>query len=626
MKKIVKKSLTIALGVSISMFSFGKDRACRWTSQSSDSYDHLAESNSFVQDVPGYREPHKIVVNTSSGVSAEVNDGKCSLYEALLAAQLKTTVDTCQNTMEQYAPFELIVFRFFVPTTITPDRPIRIPTPEATARTSSYPSIVIDGGGIVTIDGSKIVQDLGANLLAIGRKVAPSIFMIGSGEGFSSIAPSIHQDCIDVWARFWPDNGGYNVYPDGAGPWTAHLPYAAAYTLKGLTIKNGSAMYGGAIYTDAAHLILAGMSFENNFALYGGAIARRSESGPWIDNWMFMPWNFERNYFVHYTTGRGLRIYDSSFAGNTALEGGGAIYNWKAGNHVEGMASLYIGGSSFVLNKSEQGPGGAILSENVAKGDGKNRFGASVEIHNSTFIDNMSASKMAKDDKGNNVLVSGGSAIATRGFESESNEVTLTHVTLADRGKKENVNNVLLFKANPNHFMGVYNTVLWDNNTTSLGCASPLSGYSNIAWPDKMGTCGVASVQNPLFSNSVTLRTVKQAPGDSVFGVDRFIPLILNETGVGYRIALAMLIPPDNSPLRDAGNPAFCGESEYYPDYLPKVLYDKLLLEGGIDMYLLLKGGQVDKTYVYDQDKMQRPQGPACDIGAWEISSFHAPE
>lgn len=351
-----------------------------------------------------------------------------------------------------------------------------------------------------------------------------------------------------------------------------------------------------------------------------------------------MAWNFERTYFDLYTTGQGLRIYDSFFANNTANDGGGAIYNWKASNHVEGIATLYVGGSSFANNKVRQGPGGAILSENHAEASGKEaRLAASVEIYNSTFVDNISANKMNKDDKGNSFLAMGGSAIATRGF-GEANEMSLYNVSIADTGNKANVNNVLLFKANPSHFIGIYNTALWDNNSTSLGCTSPLSGYSNIAWPDKMGTCGVAvSIKDPLFTQA-PMRKVTQTAGDAIVGVDHF--LSGPKSWEGNEVLMPMLVPANNSPLRDAGNPALCGSGKYSMQYLPQALLDDMSIAATVDGIYndsLWFGGddpipfpidldQQDTVFGFDQDKLPRPQSKACDIGAWEISSLHSQE
>lgn len=233
MRNFVTKPLAIALGLSISTTALSKDGACHDYADSWPDLEDLLEIR--IQSYPAYRSQHIIEVNTTSGSAKIEDDGKCSLYEALLAAQLKKDVDACQGPT-MFTPNETILFELKGPVTITPEKPIQIPTPEAAAMREAndelplYPSIMIDGGGNVTIDGSKIVQDLGTNLPAIGRKVAPSIFMIGSGEGWSSSAPSIHQDCIDAWARYWPQDGKPHIYPDGDGPWIAEYPYAAAYS------------------------------------------------------------------------------------------------------------------------------------------------------------------------------------------------------------------------------------------------------------------------------------------------------------------------------------------------------------------------------------------------------------
>ena len=136
-------------------------------------------------------------------------------------------------------------------------------------------------------------------------------------------------------------------------------------TISGLTLQNGSAAVGGAIYLYAGRLVLSDDAFVDNTALgggtagFGGAIATASLS-------------------VAGAPDVSVSVKDSRFTGNSASAtgsgdaDGGAIY-------VDG--ALSIGGSTFTGNSAtadDGGEGGAVYTLGHSK----------VSIANSTFAGN----------------------------------------------------------------------------------------------------------------------------------------------------------------------------------------------------------------------------------------------
>ena len=140
-----------------------------------------------------------------------------------------------------------------------------------------------------------------------------------------------------------------------------------AVTLTNVTLTNGNATVGGAIY-NFDNLDLVHVNFVNNTAKYGGAIM---------------------NY------GYGLVLDDSTFTNNTAKIGG-AIYNYGIG--------FVVGNSTFVNNSAADGAGAIMnggrgfvvgnstFTNNTAKiGGAIYNYGIGFVVGNSTFVNNSAA-------------------------------------------------------------------------------------------------------------------------------------------------------------------------------------------------------------------------------------------
>ena len=152
-------------------------------------------------------------------------------------------------------------------------------------------------------------------------------------------------------------------------------------TLTNVTLTNGNATVGGAIY-NFGNLDLVHVNFVNNTAKYGGAIM---------------------NYAY------GLVLDDSTFTNNTAKIGG-AIYNsedcFVVGNSTfvnnsaaDGAGAIMNGGRGFVI-------GNSTFTNNTAKiGGAIYNYGIGFVVGNSTFANNTAEDAGAVYNEGDNSVV-----------------------------------------------------------------------------------------------------------------------------------------------------------------------------------------------------------------------------
>lgn len=168
-------------------------------------------------------------------------------------------------------------------------------------------------------------------------------------------------------------DGGKKIILDAKN--VRHFIYSnpKVYTLKNITLKNGKADKGGAIWNDEP-LTLINVRFEKNTAtVTGGAI---------------------------YNTGT-LTIRKAKFAGNTANNGGGAIYNESGGNVLTLQNSTFfgnkaqtdnsVGGALFSQTGSVVIAGGAFNNNSAAYGGALFKYQGSLTAVGTQFIANKSA-------------------------------------------------------------------------------------------------------------------------------------------------------------------------------------------------------------------------------------------
>ena len=143
-----------------------------------------------------------------------------------------------------------------------------------------------------------------------------------------------------------------------------------AVTLTNVTLTNGKADNGGAIY-NFGNLDLVHVNFVNNTAKYGGAIMNYAY-GLVLDDSTFTN-NTAKIGGAIYNSADCFVVGNSTFANNTATSNGGVIFNYGIG--------FVVGNSTFVNNSAADGAG-AILNG-----------GRGFVVGNSTFVNNTATSK-----------------------------------------------------------------------------------------------------------------------------------------------------------------------------------------------------------------------------------------
>ena len=155
-----------------------------------------------------------------------------------------------------------------------------------------------------------------------------------------------------------------------------------AVTLTNVTLTNGNATVGGAIY-NFGNLDLVHVNFVNNTAKYGGAIMNYAY-GLVLDDSTFTN-NTAKIGGAIYNSADCFVVGNSTFANNTATSNGGVIFNYGIG--------FVVGNSTFVNNSAADGAG-AILNG-----------GRGFVVGNSTFANNTAEDAGAVYNEGDNSVV-----------------------------------------------------------------------------------------------------------------------------------------------------------------------------------------------------------------------------
>ena len=177
-------------------------------------------------------------------------------------------------------------------------------------------------------------------------------------------------------------------------------------TLTNVTLTNGNATVGGAIY-NFGNLDLVHVNFVNNTAKYGGAIMNYAY-GLVLDDSTFTN-NTAKIGGAIYNSEDCFVVGNSTFTNNTAKIGG-AIYNYGIG--------FVIGNSTFVNNSAADGAGAIMnggrgfvignstFTNNTAKiGGAIYNYGIGFVVGNSTFANNTAEDAGAVYNKGDNSVV-----------------------------------------------------------------------------------------------------------------------------------------------------------------------------------------------------------------------------
>ena len=150
----------------------------------------------------------------------------------------------------------------------------------------------------------------------------------------------------------------------------AIMNYAYGLVLDDSTFTNNTAKIGGAIYNSEDCFVVDNSTFTNNTAKIGGAIYNYG-IGFVVGNSTFVNNSAADGAGAILNGGRGFVVGNSTFANNTATSKGGAIYNYGIG--------FVVGNSTFANNTAEDA--GAVYNE-----------GDNSVVGNSTFVNNTATS------------------------------------------------------------------------------------------------------------------------------------------------------------------------------------------------------------------------------------------
>ena len=181
-----------------------------------------------------------------------------------------------------------------------------------------------------------------------------------------------------------------------------------AVTLTNVTLTNGKADNGGAIY-NFGNLDLVHVNFVNNTAKYGGAIMNDAY-GLVLDDSTFTN-NTAKIGGAIYNSADCFVVGNSTFANNTATSNGGVIFNYGIG--------FVVGNSTFVNNSAADGAGAILnggrgfvvgnstFANNTAtsKGGAIYNYGIGFVVGNSTFANNTAEDAGAVYNEGDNSVV-----------------------------------------------------------------------------------------------------------------------------------------------------------------------------------------------------------------------------
>ena len=181
-----------------------------------------------------------------------------------------------------------------------------------------------------------------------------------------------------------------------------------AVTLTNVTLTNGNATVGGAIY-NFGNLDLVYVNFVNNTAKYGGAIMNYAY-GLVLDDSTFTN-NTAKIGGAIYNSADCFVVGNSTFANNTATSNGGVIFNYGIGfvvgnstfvnnSAADGAGAIMNGGRGFVVGNST-----FVNNTATSKGGAIYNYGIGFVVGNSTFANNTAEDAGAVYNEGDNSVV-----------------------------------------------------------------------------------------------------------------------------------------------------------------------------------------------------------------------------
>lgn len=236
----------------------------------------------------------------------------------------------------------------------------------------SLTSSLIDAGVDVGLPYSGTAPDLGAYEVndvcpsgcmyssiqaAINAASSGGIITIGDGTYYENI--NFNGKAITVRS----ENGADATIIDGGNSGsvvTFNSGETASSILDGFTLQNGSASWGGGVYSYNASPTVTNCNMQDNTASYGGGIACRGTSSMDISNCKIS--GNSANYYgggiFYYYSYSGTTITNSTISGNRANYYGGGMFTWRTSPTINSctisgnLASSYYGGGMFAYSNS----------------------------------------------------------------------------------------------------------------------------------------------------------------------------------------------------------------------------------------------------------------------------------
>lgn len=184
-------------------------------------------------------------------------------------------------------------------------------------------------------------------------RISDGIF---SGENNKNLGWDASTRHLTIESENGPDNCIIDCESSGCGFFFFNQGHTHADTVSGLTIRNGSAQMGGAVYCSRSAPYFQNCTFSNNTATdsavgFGGAVYA-IESGMKLENCRFIDNYAFRNGGGVYSASSTLEITGCMFTGNACYRDGGGLSCY--------YSDLSISGCTFSGNTAQE-KGGALL-------------------------------------------------------------------------------------------------------------------------------------------------------------------------------------------------------------------------------------------------------------------------
>ncbi len=392
-----------------------------------------------------------------------------------------------------------------------------------------------------------------------------------SGEGYGSGV--VNRGTLTVVNSTFSGNGilnsGGGIFNDGG-----------TLTVTNSIFSGNSASYGGGIYNNGGSLTTTDSTFSGNVnASNGGGIYNGSGSTATLTNNAFSGNTAEQGGGIYNNSTATITVTNSNFSGNSAGSDGGGIYNnggtlILANDTFSGNSAFFWGGGIVNNASSTATVTNSTFSSNSSQAGGVGGGGianfAMLTVTNSTFFNN--------------------SGYLGGGIESIDGTLTVANSTFSgnnavDGGGIYNIYSTVIVKNSTFSGNGANNGAVINNNEGTLTLANTIIA-NRTSGGDCIGTSTAQSINN-LIEDTTNACGLTGGVNGNITGSDPNLGLLANNGGTTQTFALLI-----GSPAIDSGDATTCSNAPV--------------------------SGK-------DQRGVIRPQGIACDIGAYEFNG-NAPQ